>query len=85
MRAVEKEAQALCCCGVLGNVSDPLNGNRSRVKDLALKTKQSRILVPILLLAGCVTLGKLPSISGPFFCKVKIIIDSTYRIIVRTE
>lgn len=56
------------------------------VKDLELKTRQSRIVVPILLLAGCVTLGKLPNISGPFFfCKVKIIIDSTYRIVVMTE
>lgn len=73
MRAVEKEAHGpkLCCCWVLGNFSDPLNGNRKLgVKGLKFKKereKKMRILIPVLLLTSCVTLGKLPNISGPSF------------------
>lgn len=45
MRAVEKEAHGpkLCCCWVLGNFSDPLNGNRKLgVKGLKFKKEREK-------------------------------------------
>lgn len=72
MRAVEKEAHGPKLYVAVGFGATSLilwmaiGSWGSRVWSLK-KREKMRILVPVLLLTSCVTLGKLPNISGPSF------------------